>query len=389
MNRLIAVLSPLLLLAACGGGGANDPVTISTSPIQVTASATVHRIQLGPISGGSVRVVTPGLGIVLYAGATDSEGYFTIDTGAVRQAWEKLSPRPDYAWVISSGGMDTDPNDDGIKEAGEAVVVRGEVKGIVPIASLLNEKNIRISLLSSAIADVLGDTKDLTEVRIVEVARQLNFPDVDRDGKITISDVLFYEMGSKSGLENSLRTFYLNAIHTGDSAARRQFVQSALVDLLPIRIEKVQAGDVLQLKLFKLGASNTIYYGTSAATNGASLPSVYVDGSTISLTVGQKLYFNECTSALVCSQTQAVLWDGTSTRSFIAAPGGIIGNVYQDTTYLDNLTLQINALDDKFNSLTKEISNAQKVISDSDADITDLTAQIADIDAQVAKLNGQ
>lgn len=365
-------------VAGCGGGSDSPP-----APPPVT---TTHRIQLGPVSGSRVRVLTPDQATVLYDGTTDADGYFKLEPSTVRAAWENLPVRPDFVWIIASGGVDTDPNDDGIKDVGEAVSVRGEVRGIVPIARLLNEANIRVSLLSTAIADVLGDTKDLTEERIVDVARQLQFPDIDRDGKVTISDVLFYEMGSNSGLENSLRSYYLNAIHKGDSATRQQYVSSTLIDFLPIRIERMESGELLNVKLFKLGNRNTIYYGNQAPTTSLPLISTYADGMILTLTKGQKVFFRECTPALECSQTQVVLWDGTSPTSFVAAPGGLIGNVYQDTTYIDGLKRQLDQINTDFAKVSANIAITQTAIATSDSEISTLQQQITDIDAEIQKL---
>jgi hypothetical protein len=222
----------LLCLCSCGdsGGGSSSSGGGSTGGV----GTATHAIKLGPISGAAVVIYRPDCKSAVYQTTTDTNGSYTINTAQL-QSTLGASP-PEILCVEASGGVDVDPNDDGIQGTNKSIAVQGKIRGFVKTSDLINGSGTRVNLFGSAIADMLSATDDVTIARIEQLAAQLGVPDLDNDGKITLADVTRYEMGSMVNGENALRSFYLRSIHEGNTADRNFFINTTDTSIAAVHI---------------------------------------------------------------------------------------------------------------------------------------------------------
>ncbi|MCD5380531.1 hypothetical protein LR004_01260 [Candidatus Gracilibacteria bacterium] len=122
-------------------------------------------IELGSVKGASVAIQALD-GYTLITAITNTDGYFSVDIDELKTAVNRYGSDLKYVKVISTGGIDTDPNDDGVLIESEQINIQGNVTGIVPLKTLYQAKDYRINFMSTALVDILGEDTDITDEKL-------------------------------------------------------------------------------------------------------------------------------------------------------------------------------------------------------------------------------
>lgn len=360
------------MLSACGGGSSNQGGGGTATKVLS------HSVELGPIVGATVQIYTPGSNILLYSTTTDADGHYLVDVKKLTDAFKQFTVKPTFLLVQATGGIDVDPNDDGIRQVNEAVKVKGLVSGIVPTEEFINKNGVRINLISSAITDILEGSTDITEERIGNLALDLGVKDINADGKITSMDVYNYEMFTHdSRAEQTLRFSYLSSLHSGDDAKSQQYIEILKDDLNAVRLNVRYANGKAYLKLFKLKSANIVRY----STNGVSVEvgTVY-DGGEIALAKDEILTYQECISVADahCFGEQVAYFDGSEVRQYVPLPIGF-GNIYKNPEEIYRAYQLIS-------QSKKRIEQEQENLRRADSEVREITNNISKLNAEIIEL---
>ena len=126
-RALLLTVVCFVVFPGCGGGGDDG-----SDSGEVKIINPVGQVELGPVTGASVSIQALD-GYTLYNTITDKNGEFVVDTNELKNTIDRYGSNLEYVKVVSIGGIDTDPNDDGNKDQDEAIEVNGKVTGILPL----------------------------------------------------------------------------------------------------------------------------------------------------------------------------------------------------------------------------------------------------------------
>lgn len=379
-----SILISVCFFAGCKKEDEKSSNTNESPPSVTSINTTTHQIELGLIRDAGVYIWAQDKKTKLFETKTDERGVFSIDTALIKQRLKDANITTPYAWIVATGGYDLDPNDDGILEANEAIPLKGKVLSIVKIDSLLSEKGYKFNLITTALAEMLVNSDDINDERIVQLAEQMVLPDVNKNGKYDPEDVLRYQMGSFSDGEYNLRKYYLTAIHDNDGDARLISIESLKDRLNTIRVETIKTQNGVDLVLHPLDSANTIYYGDGSTTGSMKMLSkVYTSGQKISLSLGQGVAFQECqkNDILTCRQRQAFDYRKNESISLLPSPKTST-NPYTDP-------VKVKEIIDRFNKTGQEYIAAQESYSEVIAEASDLESLINEKQAQINAINEQ
>lgn len=377
-----SILMSVFLVTACGK---DSKPSSENSPSITSINTTTHQIELGLIRDAGVYIWAQDKKTKLFETKTDERGVFSIDTTLIRQRLKDANITTPYAWIVATGGYDLDPNDDGILEANEAIPLKGKVLSIVKIDSLLSEKGYKFNLITTALAEMLVNSDDINDERIVQLAEQMVLPDVNKNGKYDPEDVLRYQMGSFSDGEYNLRKYYLTAIHDNDGDMRLISIEALKDRLNAIRVEKIQTQSGVDLVLHSLDSANTIYYGDGSTIGSMQmLPKVYTRGQKISLSLGQGVAFQECqkNDIVTCRKRQAFDYIKSESISSLLPSPKTSTNPYTDP-------VKVKEIIDRFNKTGQEYIGAQEALSEVSTEVSDLESLINEKQAQINAIDEQ
>jgi hypothetical protein len=310
---------------------------VTPDPIISTKTPTIGVVQLGLIKGASVNITSLDNSIIYYTTSTNSEGIFEVDRDILKEVINRQSPIPKYIKVSTFGGVDIDPDDDGIVKVDEFKNVGGSVLGIISVKDLLNKSKVSINLITTAIAELLQHKEEVTDKDISIILKNINMGDINGDGKVDNSDAIEYDMVQHdSGAESKLRYQYLELIHDGDSKNRQNYVKSLQDDQSYVVREEQEINGNLSIVLKTLNDQNHIRYGIDVSPE-EELPLVYQKGETISLSPKSSLYYEECRTDNTCYHREFTYYDGSKTTDYYPIPH--IGSVYSDPEKISDLRL--------------------------------------------------
>jgi hypothetical protein len=371
----------LLILASCGGSGGSSSSGDNSSSGGNEAS---HAIKLGPIAGASVTVYRPDCKSAVYQTTTDGNGNYSIIPSQL-QATLGANP-PEILCVEASGGKDVDPNDDNIRGENEAIAMQGVIRGYVKTVDLISGSGTRVNLFGSAIADMLSVTDDVTIGRIEQVAAQLGVPDIDNDGKITISDVTRYEMGSMVNGEIALRSFYLRSIHEGNTADRNFFINTTDTSIAAIRPTFSSNTDkTITVTLNRYSRDGVIRYGNTiynSLYNTYTRPFIAKENELI--------YLQECRPNNACYMLQAIQVNSAGTKFLeYSDTGGVdLASFYSNQTTRADLIKKVTEVKTKIDADTATIKTNTQTITTLNSEIQQINNENAAYEEELRSLGG-
>jgi len=308
MYKIIFILTVSYLLTACGGGGGstNDGSTNGTTP--QTQTEVNGKVELGPISGGNVIIKSLD-GYELASYTTDTNGNYTINIKELKEAIRTYNSSMKFVRIISYGGIDTDVDDDGTHKQ---KLVQGSISGIVPIDRLFRTKGHHINLISTAIDKLLADSLNISEEEILKIARELKISDVDKDGNITIDDILDYQMSKNESIaEDELRSYLLPTIHDNNLTEQNNVIANIQYEHSTI-VPKIEINSNVATVSFSNTPNNYIQYAIKNDASNVEFQKYYL-GNSIDLYEYDVLFFQKCNISYGCSKIQKLYFDGKKT----------------------------------------------------------------------------
>ncbi len=328
--KLITLLA--FFLTACGGSSGDGGTIVPP----IVKSKTAGVVQLGPIKNAQVDIISLDGIIRFYTTTADQQGQFDIDRGELKKAINRENTKPDYLKVVATGGIDIDPDDDGVQKASDFKDLKGSVVGIMSVNALLTNDKVAINLITTAVADLLKGKENITAKDIEAILTNLNMEDINKDGKVDNADAIGYDMVQhESGAESKLRYQYLNLIHDGDVENKQNYVEALQEETSYIVRSEQERNGKLLITLKSLNPNNYIRYGINIS-NDSLLQTVY-QSETITLNSEDSLYYEECKSDNSCYHREFVYYNGQKTTTYYPIP--YIGNVYSDPQKIAQLRL--------------------------------------------------
>lgn len=381
------VLSSTLMIVSCGGGD-DKKEQASSNPIPEPTALTVsHKVELGLISRATVSIYAIDQVTLLFEVQTDQAGIFKINKEELQKKIAGLKNPSPYIWIKAKGGYDLDPNDDGVLEQNEAVPLKGAIFSIVKADSFLNESGFKFNLITSAIAELLINSDDLNDERILQLASQLRMPDLNKNTQQDMYDVLHYQMGSFVTAETNLREYYLTQIHENNTDGRKLSTELLKGNIETIRVAKTITNDKAEIELFPLDKTNTIYYGDgNKAGIDKMLPSVYKRGQKIPLLKNQGISFQECSEKDIATCRQRQSFDFFGSTPTYAEPLKITNNPYTDPIKIKAIADQVYKSGQDFIQAQNTYEASLRAVSELEKDINEKQAQINAIDEQIRQL---
>ena len=298
----------ILFLINCGGSDTSNEEESSKNNMTTSIGGI---IQLGYIKGANVTISSLNGYIFQDNLITDENGKYFPDKEKIRKAIDNYNPSMKFLLITSNGGVDTDPNDDGIIDNNETTEVKGEVKAIVSIEDFFSDKDYTVNLITTAIADIVGDNTNISEEQIIKIAKEIGVEDIDDDGNITMADLVYYNMvDNESRAEAYLRTNHLEQIHDNDIEGIQNFITELKMNQSLIMPIITFSSNSLNVKFKPLNSLNHIEYGIKSDLYDFTY--MTYNNESINLPSNSVLYFKECTSNNECYKVQKVLYDGTN-----------------------------------------------------------------------------
>jgi hypothetical protein len=301
-------------LCGCGGSDSKNETPTPTptpTPIPEPQSTTVEAgVELGPVKNATVTVESLD-GHFFEDYITDENGNYTIDIDSIKKLINEYNSSIKYVRIISSGGTDTDPDDDGIIDEDEMKAVNGAVSGVIPIEKLFSDKAQNINLITTAVSNILGNTLSFTDEQIVKIAHELGAEDIDRDGLLTIDDLIYYKMAeNESRAESYLRTTLLDHIHQNDAVKIDEFIKSSKLEFSTVNPVIInQSSTELNIKFSQITQEHYIQYGLKSDAVNVDFSQYYTD-DTLTLAKNDVLYYQECSLSEGCYKIQKLFFDG-------------------------------------------------------------------------------
>lgn len=196
------LLASALVLAACGGGGGGSKgnPTPSVPPKDNCANAACSNTSargnamLGPVVGATVSVFDAlALGYPQLCQVETKDADTLQDAGSIEVPASCLQ-NADFFVVHVSGGVDIDPEDDGVRNAVPTPVL-GQFRALIPRNSLI-ENNWKVSALTEVVYQAIEygihvqDTHESLGEQLNLMATMLLKEDVNQDGIINYDDIL-------------------------------------------------------------------------------------------------------------------------------------------------------------------------------------------------------
>jgi len=308
MNKKINILLFSLLLASCDNRSKNNPevpVPVPAPPV-AESEKSLGAVELGPVKGASISILALD-GVTLATAITDDSGYFSVDADELKSSIESYNSELKFVKVISTGGVDTDPNDDGVIVKEEQIKVKGNVSGIIPIATLYKSTRYRINFISTALVSILEDENEVSDDQIIFIIKRLGVPDLNEDGKVDIDDLTAYSiLGNNSLAETILRQGYLEYVHSGDKEAQKLFIEELKYEVGFTRPLITKSNESYSISLSKTDINNTIYYGIVHDQNNPSFDQY--NGETLTLNYNTAIYYQECSEIYGCYKLQKIFF---------------------------------------------------------------------------------
>ena len=318
----IVIVFGILMILGSGednktsSNSANPPATDNTDNTPpIVKKTTTGVIELGKIEGGAVTIEALDGYVLMTLSDTGKSGEITIDIEELKSKVSDYDSSIKLVKIISTGGVDTDPNDDGIIIESEKKEVYSSIEAILPLTLLYSTDGYHVNFMTSFVADILKDisTEDIDKEYLDFLVNELGMYDVNQDGKITVEDIIYYDMvNNDSDLEAELRTTYLETFHTNSSSetnVQEDIVQEDIVNDYKkyIGLSKVKvdfSNNQFSVKIIKSNKNNKILYGVSSTINELELE----EYSNIEFTVENDdvLMFIECISDDECYHEQKV-----------------------------------------------------------------------------------
>ena len=330
MNKVIKLLPLIVILTSCGLFEDDDETGSSETQTEIN---NLGMIELGPVRGATVSLQSLN-GITLTTSITDDNGLFPVDIEVLKSAVERYGSELKFVKIVSTGGIDIDPNDDGVTDNGEELSVNGQVTGIVPLETLYEAKEYRINFISSALVDILDGRQEITEAQLAYIVQRLGVHDINEDGLIDIDDLTSYKIiDDNSVAETNLREGYLEYIHNGNNESQHLFVENLKYDIgfsKPLVTKKL---DYYAVNLSKTNKDNTIYYGIAVDENYPGFNEY--TGEELDLNFNEAIFYQECSPESGCYKLQKIFF-------------------YADTVYYD---FDYENIEDKTNDVMNIVSD--------------------------------
>ena len=334
------LLVPLIFLPGCGGGGGGKSTTSST-----LGSAT-NIAELGLIENADIEISTIE-GDLLYEETTNSGGEYILDKDKLEAEAKKHSYDVTFLQITSTGGVDTDPDDDGNIVEDEKKDVNGLVKGIISYSDLIDNDGVRTNLITTAIADTIFESEiEISDDSLNKVANELGIEDTNSDGVINNKDSFVYDVvKDDSEVEGKLRSNgYLDSIHDGDETTRTEIVQAMESSMEPVTFQQTENNSSSSITLKPLNSKNFILYQVNRDANETLTEnyshSIYNDENVI-VEQGQTLYVQECKDIENCYEEQVLYNGGGSLQTNISVDSDT--EAYSEPVEVANLRTELEA----------------------------------------------
>ena len=375
MKKSIAISFGLMLfLTGCPDPNKKTDDKNENPPPIVSNIKKTNKVELGPIKGANVAISTLDGQQFLYSTVTDDYGKYTIDINQFKENLNYLSTYPDYVLVSSTNGLDIDPEDDGDFANSEPIPVNGTVKGIFKVSTLLNNNDLSINLISTAITNILKDKKNIDSEQIAYTARELGVEDINDDGKIDNKDVYLYNMSQDSSkIEDDLRKKYLGAIHKGDLQTIEE-VTNKLKEQYNLMFIKFSINNAIaNLTIEPTKENSQILYKINAK-KGDLFTDIY--SSPITLNINDYVVYKECKDNS-CSKMQIASFDGKKVHQYFLRKSDF--GIYENVEYMNNLRQKIIDNSKQIDTIENDISNLNKNIKEKDNSISEINKEINNI----------
>ena len=346
IKRFSIKFSALLLLVSfvslpgCGGGGGGGNTTSSTLGTATNIS------ELGLIEGADINISTID-GDSLYEATTNQDGEYILDKDEFKSEVDKLGYEVKFLLITSTGGEDTDPDDDGEIIDSEKKDVNGLVKGIISYSDLIDNDGVRTNLLTTSIADIIIDGEiEISEDNLNRVVSELGVEDTNSDGVIDNEDSFVYDIvNNDSEIEEKLRgNGYLDSIHNGDEIARTEIVQAMDSSMEPVTFQQTDSSSSSSITLKPLNSKNLILYHVDRDANETLTEnyshSIYND-EIIAVEQGQTLYVQECKDIENCYEEQVLYNGGETLQANISVDSD--AEAYSEPVEVANLRTELEA----------------------------------------------
>lgn len=309
MKTKYILLIITIFIIGCGSGG--DSGSSNENNQNNITTSTGGTIQLGYIKGANVTISSLDGYVFQDDLTTNDNGKYFPNKGNIKKAIDEYNPSMKFLLITSKGGIDTDPDDNGIIVESEYIQVKGEVKAIISIEDFFNDKEHNINLITTAIADIIGDNTNISKEQIIKIAKEIGVEDIDNDGNITMNDLIYYNMVyNDSRAESYLRKNYLDNIHQNNKDKIKNFIKELKMNQSMIMPIIKHTSNSVDVEFKPLGSSNYIKYGIKF--NSADVIYNFYNNESINLPINSVLYFKECDSNNECYKIQKVLYDGTN-----------------------------------------------------------------------------
>ena len=376
MNRIVYKSVLVLVLVGCGGGDSTTiTTTTTTSPPPVVSNIKkVNNVELGPVQGANVAISTLDGQQFLYSTVTDENGKYTIDVNEFEKNLRSLTVYPNYVLVSATNGLDIDPEDDGDTTNSDPIPVDGTVKGIFKVSTLLNNEDLSINLLSTAIAEILEDKNKIDSEQIAYVAQELGLEDINGDGKIDNQDIYLYRMSEHSSeIEDKLRERFLGAIHNNNETTLQEVTDELREQYNLMFISYVVNGSVANLTIEHSKKDSQILYKVNAVKNDL-FTDIY--SSPIPLNKNDYIVYKECKDNR-CSTVQIASFDGSEVHQYFLRISDF--GIYKDVAYMNALRQSIIDNSKKVETIEVDIKNLNNEIEGSQEEIDRINSTIEEI----------
>ena len=336
-----------------------DPDPIETTNNDITDDKKISKgtVQLGFTEGASVSINSLDGHTFIDNIITNENGEYSVNQFELKKAIADYNPSLKMLLIISDGGIDTDPNDDGVIVEDEKKEVQGKVKSIVPLEKFLDEKVQSVNLITTAISEIIGDVSEVSENQILQIAESLGVEDITGDGKITLDDLIYYQMEKhESKAESYLRTNFLDDIHNNNYENIKKFIKEIKMSQSIISPIIKHSNNILTVKFSDLSSNNYIRYGLKEDSTEVSYTSY--SGEEIDVPTNSVLYFQECTESNECFKLQKVLYDGKN--YFLDYLNyETVSEFFTNKNDLLTLKADVKTQEDKINTISEEISELE------------------------------
>lgn len=311
MNKKINVFILISLLYGCGGSDSKNEIPSPPATPELQSNTIEAGVELGPVKNATVTIESLD-GHFFQDYITDENGNYTIDIDSIKKLINDYDSSIKYVRITSSGGTDTDPDDDGIIDEDEMKAVNGSVSGIIPIEKLFSDKAQNINLITTAVSNILGNTLSFTDEQIIKVAHELGAEDIDQDGLLTIDDLIYYKMAeNESRAESFLRTTLLDHIHQNNAVKINEFIKKSKLELSTVNPVIInQSSTELNIKFSQVTQEHYIQYGLKNDAVNVNFSQYYTD-DTLTLSKSDVLYYQECSLSEGCYKIQKLFFDGS------------------------------------------------------------------------------